>query len=187
MDHIFNALFGGGIGSLNSIIFALFVGACLAGFATVYHRRTIGTLVRYLLDAGAFSPETAKTLRESEQDLNFFLRHSIRHNDAFRRIIGVVSAPDDRDAAEAQAEDGQQEKNGAQKGQGEKMKKTPLSDVALYILPEAKERAEKMYAADKMSDANMWMVLFSIAVFAVIAYLSALVVPKLVEMASSLF
>ena len=44
-----------------------------------------------------------------------------------------------------------------------------------------------MYAANKMSDANMWMVLLSIAVFAVIAYISTLAVPKLVEMASRLF
>lgn len=183
MDHIFQALFGGGIGSLNSIIFALFVGACLAGFATVYHRRTIGTLIRYLLDAEAFSPETAKTLRESEQELNFFVRHCIRHNEAFRRIVGVVSEPPKADAQEKTAADGATEAT----KKSEKKERTPLSDVPLYILPEARERAEQMYAANKMSDANMWMVLLSIAVFAVIAYISTIAVPKLVEMASRLF
>ena len=68
MDLILDLFTDTQLGSLNLIIFALFVGACLAGFATVYHRRTIGALVRYLLTEEAFSPETAKTLREAEQE-----------------------------------------------------------------------------------------------------------------------
>ena len=82
------------LGSLNLIIFALFVGACLAGFATVYHRRTIGALVRYLLEEQAFSPETAKTLRQAEQDLNIFVRVNITRNVAFQRIICMVDVPE---------------------------------------------------------------------------------------------
>jgi hypothetical protein len=164
MDLILDLFTDTQLGSLNLIIFALFVGACLAGFATVYHRRTIGTLVRYLLENEAFSPESAKTLREAEQDLNIFLRMNITRNVAFRRIVHMV--------------DEQVDENG---------KKIPLSDIPLYINPNERLRAEEMYSAKTSEDANMWMVLLSIFVFAVVAYISSFIVPDLISMASGLF
>ena len=153
------------LGSLNLIIFALFVGACLAGFATVYHRRTIGALVRYLLEQEAFSPESAKTLRDAEQDLNVFVRMNITRNVAFQRIVCMVDVPKT----------------------DEKGKKITLSDIPLYINPNERMRAEEMYSAKTSEDANMWMVLLSIFVFAVVAYISSFIVPDLIAMASGLF
>ena len=165
MDLILDLFTDTQLGSLNLIIFALFVGACLAGFATGYHRRTIGSLVRYLLEAEAFSPESAKTLREAEQDLNVFVRINITRNVAFRRIVCMVDVP-------------KTDENG---------KKITLSDIPLYINPKERRRAEEMYSAKTSEDANMWMVLLSIFVFAVVAYISSFIVPDLISMASGLF
>lgn len=165
MDLILDLFTDTQLGSLNLIIFALFVGACLAGFATVYHRRTIGALVRYLLEQEAFSPENAKTLREAEQDLNFFVRMNIRKNVAFQRIICQVDVPE-------------RDENG---------KKITLSDIPLYINPAERLRAEEMYSAKTSEDANMWMVLLSIFVFAIVAYISSFIVPDLISMASNFF
>lgn len=164
MDLILDLFTDTQLGSLNLIIFALFVGACLAGFATVYHRRTIGALVRYLLENEAVSPESAKTLRDAEQDLNIFLRMNIKRNVAFRRIVCMV--------------DEQVDENG---------KPLPLSDIPLYINPNERIRAEEMYSAKTSEDANMWMVLLSIFVFAIVAYISSFIVPDLISMASGLF
>lgn len=165
MDLILDLFTDTQLGSLNLIIFALFVGACLAGFATVYHRRTIGALVRYLLEEEAFSPETAKTLREAEQDLNVFVRMNITRNVAFQRIVCMVDVPPI-------------DENG---------KKTKLSDIPLYINPRERLRAEEMYSAKTSEDANMWMVLLSIVVFAIVAYISSYIVPDLISMAQGLF
>ena len=165
MDLILDLFTDTQLGSLNLIIFALFVGACLAGFATVYHRRTIGSLVRYLLEAEAFSPESAKTLREAEQDLNIFVRMNITRNVAFQRIVCMVDVP-------------KTDENG---------KKISLSDIPLYINPKERLRAEEMYSAKASEDANMWMVLLSILVFAIVAYISSFIVPDLISMASNLF
>ena len=165
MDLILDLFTDTQLGSLNLIIFALFVGACLAGFATVYHRRTIGALVRYLLENEAFSPESAKTLREAEQDLNIFVRMNITRNVAFQRIVCMVDVP-------------KTDENG---------KKITLSDIPLYINPKERMRAEEMYSAKTSEDANMWMVLLSILVFAVVAYISSFIVPDLISMASGLF
>ena len=165
MDLILDLFTDTQLGSLNLIIFALFVGACLAGFATVYHRRTIGSLVRYLLEAEAFSPESAKTLREAEQDLNIFVRMNITRNVAFQRIVCMVDVP-------------KTDENG---------KKISLSDIPLYINPKERMRAEEMYSAKASEDANMWMVLLSILVFAIVAYISSFIVPDLISMASNLF
>ena len=163
MDLILDLFTDTQLGSLNLIIFALFVGACLAGFATVYHRRTIGALVRYLLTEEAFSPETAKTLREAEQDLNIFVRMNITRNFAFQRIVCMVDMP-------------KTDENG---------KKISLSDIPLYINPKERLRAEEMYSAKTSEDANMWMVLLSIVVFAIVAYISSFIVPDLISMASN--
>ncbi|MBQ7298723.1 MAG: hypothetical protein IJW77_02665 [Clostridia bacterium] len=163
MDLILDLFTDTQLGSLNLIIFALFVGACLAGFATVYHRRTIGALVRYLLTEEAFSPETAKTLREAEQDLNIFVRMNITRNVAFQRIVCMVDMP-------------KTDENG---------KKISLSDIPLYINPKERLRAEEMYSAKTSEDANMWMVLLSIVVFAIVAYISSFIVPDLISMASN--
>ena len=165
MDLILDLFTDTQLGSLNLIIFALFVGACLAVFATVYHRRTIGALVRYLLENEAFSPESAKTLREAEQDLNIFVRMNITRNVAFQRIVCMVDVP-------------KTDENG---------KKITLSDIPLYINPKERMRAEEMYSAKTSEDANMWMVLLSILVFAVVAYISSFIVPDLISMASGLF
>ncbi len=165
MDRLKDLFVTPELGSLNLIIFALFVGACLAGFATVYHRRTIGELVRYLLDNEAFSPETAKSLRDAEQDLNIFVRMNIRNNVAFQRIIATVG-------------DANHDEHG---------NKRKLADVPLYIKPEARMRAEEMYGYRTAEDANMWMVLLSIAIFAVVAYISSFIVPKLIEMFNGAF
>ena len=165
MDLILDLFTDTQLGSLNLIIFALFVGACLAGFATVYHRRTIGALVRYLLENEAFSPESAKTLREAEQDLNIFVRMNITRNVAFQRIVCMVDVPITDD-------------NG---------KKITLSDIPLYINLKERVRAEEMYSAKTSEDANLWMVLLSILVFAVVADISSFIVPDLISMASGRF
>ena len=165
MDLILDLFMDTQLGSLNLIIFALFVGACLAGFATVYHRRTIGELVRYLLAEEAFSPESAKTLRDAEQDLNIFVRMNITRNVAFQRIVCMVDVP-------------KTDENG---------KKITLSDIPLYINPKERLRAEEMYSAKSSEDANMWMVLLSIFVFAIVAYISSFIVPDLISMASNFF
>ena len=165
MDLILDLFMDTQLGSLNLIIFALFVGACLAGFATVYHRRTIGELVRYLLAEEAFSPESAKTLRDAEQDLNIFVRMNITRNVAFQRIVCMVDVP-------------KTDENG---------KKITLSDIPLYINPKERLRAEEMYSAKSSEDANMWMVLLAIFVFAIVAYISSFIVPDLISMASNLF
>ncbi len=160
------------LGSLNFIIFSFFIGACLAGVATVYHRRTIGALVRYLLEHDAHSPETGKTLKEAEQDLNIFVILSVTKNAAFRRIVTMADDPFTEIAGRVVA--------------GPR-KKSKIVDIPLYIAPAAKRRAEMMYAEKTSEDANMWMVLLSIAVFAVVAYASAYIVPKLISMFEGLF
>ena len=118
-----------------------------------------------LLENEAFSPESAKTLREAEQDLNIFVRMNITRNVAFQRIVCMVDVP-------------KTDENG---------KKITLSDIPVDINPKERLRAEEMYSAKTSEDANMWMVLLSILVFAVVAYISSFIVPDLISMASGLF
>ena len=90
---------------------------------------------------------------------------NITRNVAFQRIVCMVDVP-------------KTDENG---------KKITLSDIPLYINPKERLRAEEMYSAKTSEDANMWMVLLSILVFAVVAYISSFIVPDLISMASGLF
>ena len=164
MDNLIAMFQDTSLSSLNLVIFAFFIGACLAGAATVFHRRTTGALVRYLLEEQAFSPESAKTLRDAELELSPFVRWSVSHNAAFQRVVTMAETEKDP-------------KTG---------KKPSLSDTPLYIAPEARLRAEEMYGGKHASDGNMWLVLLGIAVFGVIAYLSTYIIPYLVNMVNSL-
>ncbi len=150
--------------SVELIVLSFFIGACAAAFATVIHRRTTAALVRYLLEQGAESPETAKTLRDAELDQSLVVRISLRRGAALRRIVA--------------------------KGEPEINPKTKqpsgLSDTPLYILPESKERAERMYQNQTTNGANLWMVLLGILLFGLVAYLSVLVIPYLMSWISSL-
>ena len=90
---------------------------------------------------------------------------NITRNVAFQRIVCMVDVP-------------KTDENG---------KKITLSDIPLYINPKERMRAEEMYSTKTSEDANMWMVLLSILVFAVVAYISSFIVPDLISMASGLF
>lgn len=164
MDNLIALFEDTSLGSLNLIIFAFFIGACIAGAATVFHRRTTGALVRYLLAEQAFSPESARTLRDAEQELSPFVRWSVSHNAAFQRVVTMVEGEKDPVTG----------------------KKRSLSDTPLYIAPESRLRAERMYGGKNTGDASMWLVLLGIAVFGVIAYLSTYIIPYLVNMLNSL-
>lgn len=161
-DNLIDLFRGNRLDSLELVIFGFFLGAVLAAIATVYHRRTIGRLVRWLLEHNATSPENARSLREAEEDLNIFVRSSVRHNAAFRRIVA------EREPAEGEA-------------------RKALSDAPLYIRPESVERAAAMYSAKTAEDANLWMVLLAVVVFGIVAYVSVTVIPALVNYAKGIF
>lgn len=170
MDGIISIFRDAPLGSLQTVIFSFFVGACLAGAAMVYHRRSTGALVRYLLEEEAFSPESAKTLRDAEQELSLFVRLSVRHNPALKRLIAF--APPSADTADGSG--------------GSGGKKPGLSDTPLYIPPEARERAEGMYGGKYAADGNMWLVLLSVLLFGIVASLSAVIIPYLISMLNGL-
>ena len=156
---------GTSFSSVELIVFAFFFGACIAAFAAVIHRRTTAALIRYLLSQGAESPETGKTLREAELEQSLIVRLSLRRGSALGRIVA--------------------------KGEPEINPKTKkpfgLSDTPLYILPESKERAERMYRSQGSEGANLWLVLVGILLFGLIAYLCTLVIPYLMSWIGALF
>ena len=164
MDNLIALFQDTSLTSLNLVILAFFIGACLAGAATVFHRRTTGALVRYLLEQEAFSPESAKTLRDAELELSPFVRWSVAHNVSYQRVVTMVTAEKDPETG----------------------KKPSLSDTPLYIAPTARLRAEEMYGGKHAADGNMWLVLLGILIFGVIAYLSTYIIPYLVNMLNSL-
>ena len=64
MFDLLNAIFPSTTDLLNVIIMAFFLGAVIAGFLILYQKRALGKLVRALINTGATTPETAKSLKD---------------------------------------------------------------------------------------------------------------------------
>lgn len=76
-----------------NLIIALCVGIILAAFYAFYQKQVPGAVVRAILRAKAFDPESAKTAEELGLQKNPFLRRELRKNMTLKRIIKVVQPP----------------------------------------------------------------------------------------------
>lgn len=83
-----------------NLIIALCVGIILAAFYAFYQKQVPGAVVRAILRAKAFDPESAKTAEELGLQKNPFLRHELRKNMTLKRLIKIAEdeAPSENSA-----------------------------------------------------------------------------------------
>ena len=77
---------------LELVIWPLFIGICIGAFLAVFIRVRLGALVRALIEKGAYSPDTAKTLAELGFNRNFFVKNALRTSSSFRKTVRAVNA-----------------------------------------------------------------------------------------------
>lgn len=133
-----DALRGGSSGkiTLPLAVWAIILGIILSWIIIIYKQRIIGAFVRAILDAGAISPETAKTAEELGQDHNVSALSSFRKSTALHRMVIVC---------------GDEERAGDKKYRPEIDEKTRF-----YIPEENLKRAEEQYGGKGTS---VWVII----------------------------
>ena len=150
--------------TLEIVVWSMFIGIVLGIFATLYIKYVPGPFVRRLLELDAFSPESAKTLKEAGCDRNPFLLGSLRAHSSLRRVISCRQA------------------GAGESGKSEKL--SQLKNESWYISSEMRARAESLYG----SKGNLLLIaLLAVLGFFIAALLSFTVIPDLITMASNAF
>ena len=94
----------GGIVSVPTIIFGLFIGIIIAAGLAGYDKNKLGSFVRALVRAECLSPDQAKTLSELgfEKGKGAGIRSSLKHGTVLRNVVHCVEREQyeaDREAA----------------------------------------------------------------------------------------
>ena len=73
--------------SLRMLLLGIFVGTVIACIVMAYNKQVLGGAIRRIIEKGANSPETAKTLSELGYEKNAFIRSAVRGNVNLRRFV----------------------------------------------------------------------------------------------------
>ncbi|MBR6727543.1 MAG: hypothetical protein IKM08_05075 [Clostridia bacterium] len=118
--------------TVRNIILAFCIGVILATLYTLYQKQVPGAIVRAILRAEAFTPDSAKSAEELGLVKNPFFRYELRRNMTLKRLIKTVRPEDVKKKDEKEA--APQESD------------TATEPVLRYYIPEElKYRAEIRY------------------------------------------
>lgn len=124
--------------SLQTIVFAFFIGVNLAAIVSVFDKRVLGDFARALIREDALSPDHAKTLSELGYFKNTAIRSSLRSGHTLRRVVRCVE--------EEQYDAAIEQKRLEAKAVGQKFKTVPFKvdfkTAHFYIPSELKYTAE---------------------------------------------
>jgi len=142
------------ITTLNLIVWSLFIGFMIGIGVTIYNKFVLGALVRELIEHGAHSEEAALTAAEVGC-ANPFIRFALRENSSFRRVVRMKGDTPTELCKES-------------------------FKTARYFIPDENvHRAEVIYGG---SGTTLVSVLLSVLAFLVVAFVSFIVVPDLIQM-----
>ncbi len=167
------------------VIIGLFIGLSVAGFFGVFNKRVLGSFVRRLIEAEAFSPESAKTLEELGFAGKVTIYNAVRKSTSLRRVV-KCREEQEHDAAlnEKRAEYESAKESGKKlpKFKETEYKVNPTSDR--FYIPE-----DMKYMADIKFDAkgNTWASAIFCCVFMLILMVVAIVLlPNILDFLNNL-
>ncbi len=150
--------------TINIAIWSIAAGAVIAIFCTYYNRTVLGGLVRTLIESGALSVDSAMTLKEAGYEKNAFVKRELIKGGMFRKIVFEV----------------EDEIMVAFEGHSFSARSKPidLTTARFYVAKENRIMAEMRYD-NKGSD--IFGIIVSVIVIAVLAYAATLFVPYILE------
>ncbi len=158
--------------SLEIVVWSLFAGICIAALIIFYTKNIIGPFVGKLIDSGAKTPESAKSVGELElrknRLLNALLLFSLRHNRVLLKIASCTGETSEDEKAPAE---------------GGKRRKPDPEKVKWYISEEHIEKADVVYVN---GGATIFTLLIAVAGFLAAVYLMLKFIPILNEFTSKL-
>ncbi len=140
--------------TLNIIIWSLFIGFMIGIGVTLYNKFVLGSLIRGLIERGAHTADAALTATEIGC-ANPFVRFAMRKNSSLRRIVHVKGESDAKEF------------------------KYSFQTAQFFIPDEMVHRAELVYGN---AGTSVLSVLLAVLAFLVVALVSFIVVPDLIQM-----
>ena len=142
------------ITTLNIIIWSLYIGFIIGIIITVYNRFVLGSLIRRLIEKGAYSEGGAITVAEAGC-ANPFVKFALRQSGTLRRIVYMVGDTP------------------------EELCQKNVSSGKFYIPDENIHRAEVIYGN---SGTSLLSIVLSVLAFLVVVLISFFVIPNLIQM-----
>lgn len=156
--------------SMELVIWCMFIGMVLATVYMFYEKKVIGAFVRALLSIQASDIASAKTLMELGFAKNYPVRSALRKGGALRKLVWETG------------DNYMENENGVKYS----ARQTPmdLNTARFFISEENRIRAELRYS-EKGSD--IFILIITILVFLMIAYLAVIFLPELLTLLENNF
>jgi hypothetical protein len=148
------------------IIICLFAGVVAAALVSLYHKHVLGSFIRFLLESGAKDEDSAIRLDSTKYNKNVFVLAAIRNGRTYSAVLRSVLPADAPDVSVLK---GKQKRDAA---------KANLSASSYYIPEELSFRAENIFSKKGTS---VLSALFGILLFVIVAGVSIIIVPQIVE------
>ncbi len=170
---------------INIIVFGLCVGIVIAAFAAVFNKRVLGGIVRKIIAAEAYSPESAKTLEELGLEGSAVARYAVRKSTTLRRVVKCREEQEHLAAEEQKRAEycrAHEKDRRARRFRETEYKINPYADV--FYIPE-----EMKYMADVKFEkkGSTWVgAIVSIPVMLVIFVLIVIALPNILSLVDEL-
>ena len=153
--------------SVPVIIVCLFTGVVAAALVSLYHKHVLGSFVRFLLDSGAKDEASAIRLDSTKFNKNVFVKTAIRNGRTYSAVLRSVLPDGAPDLSKLR---GRQKREAAN---------AVLSESGYYIPDELSFRADNIFSKKGTS---VLSALFGILLFVIVAGVSLIIVPQIVEL-----
>ena len=143
----------------------IFAGVALAALISLYYKKVLGSFVRFLLESGADSPESAITLENTSYSKNAFVISAIRRGNVYKNVMRSVPADE------------------AGPGKSLKERTARVLKSSYYIPDELKFRAENLFLK---RGTTVLSAVIGILLCLIIGGLSLIIIPDLIQMLRNL-
>ena len=157
--------------SVPLIIVCLFIGVVAAAIVSLYHKHVLGSYIRFLRSSGACDEDTAIRLDKTKFKNNVFVVSAIKNGRTYSCVLRSV-APEGTPEPE--------KLSGKERRTAEKKL---LLQSAYYIPEELSFRADNVFSK---SGTSVFSALFGILLFLIVAAVSLVVVPDIVQLFKNL-
>ncbi len=168
LKEIFNADFSPEYTkSLPVIIICLFIGVVAAAAVSLYHKHVLGSFIRFLRTSGACDEATAIPLDKTKFKNNVFVKAAINNGRTYACVLRSVLPEGAPDTEKMSRKEKRQ------------TKKLLLTQSGYYIPEELSFRADNIFSK---SGTSVVSALVGIVLFMLVAVVSLIVVPDLVQL-----
>ena len=171
-DSLFNAESGTDtVKSIPVIIICMFIGVAIAALVSLYHKHVLGSFIRFLRTSGACDESTAIRLCSTRFDKNIFVKSAIKNGRTYGCVLRSVPPEGTCDPQRLPLKERAAAKN------------RMISQSGYYIPEELSFRADNIFSKRGTSVVSA---LFGVVLFLLVALVSLLVVPQIVELFKNL-